>query len=90
MKAISVHTIFIIAVVALGLLITILIIFNFLSFMEPEVSELMCKAKFIEYCVEWRLKGLDPNNPPKPSWDERNPKGCEKFKIFEPTVEDCK
>ncbi len=90
MKAVTAHTLFIIGVVLISLLIIVFIFFDFSTIFSQEANEQACQSKLIKYCFEWRLKGLDPSNPPTPSWNEREPKGCEQFGITEPSPDDCK
>jgi hypothetical protein len=61
-KAIATHTIFLIAAIGLFLIFTIISLWFWLDNIGVEFTNANCKAKYIDYCLRWLLKGKDPGN----------------------------
>ena len=85
-KAVSTHTIFLIAIMALFLVFTIIGLWYFIGQAEIEANEATCKEKYLNYCMRWKMNGEDPGD-----WDDVNPKNCEELNIRRPsTFDECK
>ena len=82
-KGVSSTVIFVLVVIGLIVASSLIIFWRWLSF-QGEVNEFYCKIKQKSYCSSL-INGENPN------WDEISPKkGCEKFGITKPTLEECK
>ncbi|MBI4010265.1 MAG: hypothetical protein HY361_03700 [Candidatus Aenigmarchaeota archaeon] len=76
MKAIAVHTIFILITTVIFLFFAIIIIFGFLNIAGLEASQTTCTIKLLNYCTSWLAKGY-ADKPYK--WADKDPKDCSQF-----------
>jgi hypothetical protein len=88
-KAVAVHAVVLVVLIGLFLFITLVIFFQWYTGQNILTNKLTCTIKLTNYCIEWS-KNKYQKEPY--SWDEKDPKGCEKdpIKIGQPTEENCK
>ena len=92
MKALAVHTIFIILTTVIFLFFAIIIIFGFLNIAGLEASATTCNIKLLNYCTAWAAKGFVDDKPYK--WSDKPPIDCSKFLTIKddskgPTKDEC-
>jgi len=78
MKALAVHTIFIILTTVIFFFFAIIVIFGFLNIAGLEASQTTCTVKLLNYCTSWVAKGFSEKDKPY-KWSEKEPKDCSKF-----------
>jgi hypothetical protein len=85
MKAvIATDVIFIIVLIGLFVGAGMIIFWKWYANQKMIANEVNCRLKQQSYC-------LDVINGKQPNWDDVPPKsGCETYKIFPPTEEECK
>lgn len=84
MKAVSIYTVFIIAVIGIFFTAILVVIWNYINIQTEESMRAGCMIKLENYCYRWISEKKEPGN-----WEEIEPKGCEKFGITKPTKEYC-
>ena len=94
MKAIAVHTIFIIITTVLFFFFAVIIIFGFLHIGAKEANQATCNVKLISYCTNWAAKGYSDSDKPY-DWGYKSPTGCSQYlkdisDASGPTKEQCK
>lgn len=77
MKAIAVHTIFIVLTTVIFFFFAIIVIFGFLNIAGLEASHTTCTVKLLNYCTSWAAKGFGDEKPYK--WEKKEPIDCSKF-----------
>lgn len=84
MKAvIATDVIFIIVFIGLVVGASLVIFWKWYANQNMMANEFACKIKQQNYCIDL-IKGKQTN------WNEIPPKeGCEKFNVYEPSVEEC-
>ena len=77
MKAIAVHTIFIVLTTVIFFFFAIIVIFGFLNIAGLEASQTTCTVKLLNYCTSWVAKGFPDDKLYE--WSKKEPKDCSKF-----------
>ena len=92
MKAIAVHTIFIVITVVIFFFFAVVIIFGFVNITQIQASQTTCTIKLLSYCTSWAAKGFSAEPY---EWSKKSPTDCNKFlkdisDSSGPTKDQCK
>lgn len=93
MKAIAVHTIFIVITTVLFFFFAVIIIFGFIHIGTIDANQATCNVKLISYCTNWAARGFADSDKPY-KWEEKAPTECSQYlkgvSDAGPTKDQCK
>jgi len=83
----AVHTIVLVIMMGLFAFVGMFLFYKWSDTTSIQASLASCKLKIVSYCTDWKVN----NYADKPwNWNEKNPLGCERFDVKEPTSkQDC-
>lgn len=90
MKAVAVHALSIVAIVAIFAFVSVVVFLNWLQGTSVQASGAACTTKLLSYCSEWFTKNFDDGK--KPEWKTPDPSECNKFLATSvpPRPENCR
>lgn len=78
MKAIAIHTIFIVVTTVIFLFFAVVVLFGLLGSVNISASQTTCTIKLLNYCTSWAAKGFSESDKPY-QWNEKSPYACGQF-----------
>jgi hypothetical protein len=78
MKAIAIHTTFIILTAVMFLFFAIILVFGLINITGLEANQASCTVKLLNYCTSWAAKGFGDGDKPY-TWSEKHPVECTNF-----------